>query len=92
MATQAANLERTVEARISRLESHVEHIQSDITEMKANILRLDHKFDSLRDSLSEFRLATEKTFARLTLWALALYFTLAASLVGVMAKGFGWIK
>jgi uncharacterized coiled-coil protein SlyX len=85
MATQSVHLERTVEARIARLESHVEHIQSDITEIKSDVLRLDQKldqkFDSLRDSLT-----------KLTVWALTLYCALAASLLGVMAKGFGWIK
>jgi predicted nucleic acid-binding Zn-ribbon protein len=84
MAMHAERLERTVEERIARLESHVEHIQTDVTQMKADIRRLDH-------SLSELRLAMEKSFSRLTLWGLMLYVALAASLLGVMAKGFGWI-
>ena len=102
MAALAGNVERTMEARIARLESHTEHIQSDVAEIKTDIRRLDlriesldqklnQKCDFLKDSLYELRLSTEKSFARLTLWALTLYIMLAATLLGVMAKGFGWV-
>jgi phage shock protein A len=99
----AAKLERSMEERVTRLESHYEHIQADVADVKADIRRLDQKidgkFDSLKDSVSELRLATEKSFNnmersfhKLTLWGLTLYLALASSLLGVMAKGFGWIK
>ena len=54
--------------------------------------RLSAKIDTLKDCVAEFRLATEKSFSRLSLWALMLYIALAVTLLGVMAKGFGWIK
>jgi uncharacterized coiled-coil protein SlyX len=91
-----------MEERITRLECHVEHIQADITGLKVDVHRLDEKIDrldakfdqkcdSLKDSVSELRLSMEKSFSKLTLWGLTLYIALAASLLGVMAKGFGWI-
>lgn len=114
MTAQAAKLERPVEERLARLESHVEHMQSDIVEIKTDIRRLDQKIDSAKDSLNqniksvkdslehkieaveekvvESRLAMERSFSKLTLWGFTLYVALAASLLGVMAKGFGWIK
>jgi predicted nuclease with TOPRIM domain len=92
MTMHAARSERSMEERATRLESHFEHIQTDVTEMKADIRRLDQKFDSLKDSVSELRLSMERSFHKFTLWGLTLYFALATSLLGVMAKGFGWIK
>jgi uncharacterized protein (UPF0335 family) len=92
MAIHAGKLERPVEERVSRLESHVEHIRSDISEIKTNMKELDHKVDAMKDSMFEFRLATERSFSRLTIWGITLYIALAGSMLGVMAKGFGWIK
>ena len=37
--------ENSVEDRLARVETKVEHIQSDITEMKTDIRRLDNKID-----------------------------------------------
>lgn len=103
MAKQAQTMERSVEERIASLHSDVEHVQADVTELKAGVYRLDQKIDGvdqrlsakidgLKDSLLDLRLAMEKSFSRLRLWALTLYFALAVGLLGVMAKGFGWIK
>jgi uncharacterized protein YlxW (UPF0749 family) len=103
MAKQAQTMERSVEERIASLRSDVEHVQADVTELKAAVHRLDQKIDGvdqrlsakidgLKDFLSDLRLAMEKSFSRLRLWALTLYIALAVGLLGVMAKGFGWIK
>ena len=55
--------ERTV------LDEKVDHLQEDITGLKADVRRIDAKidakFDSLSTSLSEHRLETEKSFAKL---------------------------
>jgi hypothetical protein len=106
MAMSAQRVEQPVEERIARLESHVEHIQSDVTEIKGDIRRLDQKFEgklerlegkieqrfeTLDNTLVEFRLATEQSFSKLRIWGLSLYIAQATVLLGVMAKGFGWI-
>ena len=117
-----------MEERVTRLETQFEHIQADVTEMKAGIHQLDQKidrrfeqterrfeqidqrfekvdqrFDALRDAVSDLNLSMESSFHRienrmersiykLTLWGIGLYLALASSLLGVMAKGFGWIQ
>ncbi|HXR91237.1 MAG TPA: hypothetical protein VN750_13270 [Steroidobacteraceae bacterium] len=45
MATPAWRLEveKTVEQRLERLEVHVEHIQSDVTELKGKLSEMDHR-------------------------------------------------
>jgi hypothetical protein len=102
MAMPASKLEAPVEERIARLETHVEHIQSDVTEIKGHLQRLDQKIDSvkdsleakidnLRDSIFELNLSMEKRFSRLTFVGFTLYITLAGGLLAAMAKGFGWI-
>ena len=83
--------ESDVEARIARLESDVAHIRSDMAEVKSDIrtlrdridaveLRLGAKIDALKDELHSAKL-----------WALLLYFALAAGMYATMARGFGWI-
>jgi septal ring factor EnvC (AmiA/AmiB activator) len=51
--------ERTV------LDEKIDHLQEDITDLKADVRRIDAKFDSLSTSLSEHRLETEKSLAKL---------------------------
>ena len=83
--------ENDVEARIARLESDVAHIRSDMAEVKSDIrtlrdridaveLRLGAKIDALKDELHSAKV-----------WALLLYFALAAGMYATMARGFGWI-
>lgn len=59
--------------RIAKLESHVEHIRSDVADIK-------HEQRTLRSGLTD-----------MSKWALGLYIVLASGLLGVMAKGFGWL-
>jgi hypothetical protein len=99
MAMPASKLEAPVEERIARLETHVEHIQSDVTEIKGHLQRLDQKIDAVKDSLEgkldnlraaifELNISIERRFSRLTF---TLYITIASALLAAMAKGFGWI-
>lgn len=81
MAMLAAKFEEhTMDQRIARVEAHVEHIQSDVSELKLDLRRVDDKLDALA-------LSTEKGFASLTRWGIGLYITLVAG----MATGFMWI-
>ena len=43
--------EVSVEERLARLQSNVEHIQSDVSEMKVDIRRLNDKFDGMDQRL-----------------------------------------
>ncbi len=54
MAMPAFELESetTVEERVARLEANVEHIQSDISEMKVDLRRLNDKFDGVDQKLT----------------------------------------
>lgn len=51
--------ERTV------IEEKVDHLQKDVTEIKADVRRLDGKIDAVSASLSEHRLETEKSIGKL---------------------------
>jgi hypothetical protein len=66
-----------LEARVARLEIHVEHVERDIAELKAEVRSM--------------RLAMDRDF-RIT-WAgiIALGVGLGVGLSGLMAKGFGWL-
>ena len=82
-------------AQIAELRSDVRHIQSDVSDIKAELLtrfesfekktearfeRIEQKFDSLKDSPSSAKI-----------WALGLYIALTGSLLFVMAHGFKWL-
>jgi len=41
--------------RFARLESRVEHVRSDVTELKADVRALGAKFDAIKDALSEMQ-------------------------------------
>ena len=80
-----------MEARIARLEADVAHLRTDVADIKldlrsrfdkvdARMDRTDAKVDAIKDSLASGKV-----------WALILYFALASSLLGVMARGVGWI-
>src|SRR5690348_2647408 len=103
MAVAVKEMEKPVQdsERIARLESHVEHIQSDVTELKAGMHKLNEKLDALRDGFSDLKTQMEKMngqievrFAKLNMsraldkvwWLLSM-----ASLLAVMARGFKWI-
>lgn len=66
-----------MEVRLARLESAVEHIQRDVSELKADVR-------SIRCEITKIR----TTDFRLFFGALI---SSVIGLVGVMAKGFGWL-
>jgi uncharacterized ion transporter superfamily protein YfcC len=89
MATAAWRLEveKTVEQRLERLEVHVEHIQSDVTEIKAQIKEVDQrltgKIDHLIQAVSDLNVG--RAFDRV--W----FLLMGAALLGILAKAFKWI-
>lgn len=63
--------------RLARLESAVEHIQADVSELKADVRSIRSEITGIRTT--DFRLFFGALIASVT------------GLVGVMAKGFGWL-
>jgi len=76
-----------VEARIARLEADVAHLRTDVADIKADVRTLRDKIDVLKDAIAE----TNQQISNAKVWALTLYFTLAAGTFGTMARAFGWI-
>ena len=90
--------ETTWRARIARLESDVAHMRSDVADMKHDIRTLRDRMDAMHAQLSARIDALSAEFARLKddihsakIWALLLYFALAAGVYATMARGFGWL-
>jgi uncharacterized protein YlxW (UPF0749 family) len=83
--------EPLVEERIARLEVKVEHIQEDVSELKIDIRRLDAKFDSLKDLVTNLALSMERRFSNLTVWMITLNTALGVGLLTVIARSFHWI-
>ena len=87
-------METPLEERVARLEANVEHIQSDISDMKIDIRRLDDKIDGVKDAVTTLAINMEKSFAALhaarafdRVW----WLLMSAALLGVMARAFKWI-
>ena len=80
MAAGTASAESPMEARIDRLESDVAHLRTDVADIKVDVRSLRDKLDAIKDSI-----------AKAQIWALILYVALAAGLLSVLGRGFGWI-
>lgn len=121
MAVAVKEMEQPVQdnERIARLESHVEHIQSDVIDIKAEVRKLNDKIDtevrklhdkidSVKDTVNALKAETKERFAQLDARFAQLdarfaklnmsraldkvwWLLIAASLLGVMARGFKWI-
>jgi hypothetical protein len=77
-----------MEARVARLESDMAYVQRDIAEIKTDIREF-------RKDNAEFRkeiLAVHKEVHSAKVWGLIILGSGYASLIAVMAKGFGWLK
>jgi hypothetical protein len=53
--------------------------------------RFDAKFDALTRRFDTKLGALKDSIAGAKVWPLILYFALAGSMLGVMARGFGWV-
>jgi DNA anti-recombination protein RmuC len=59
--------EESVEERLARLESDVQHMQSDITDIKGHLLRVDGKIDALAQRTSESIAALIQSISQMAL-------------------------
>ena len=80
-----------MEARIARLESDVNHIRGDLSDVKSDVRALRDRIDALDLRLSAKIDALKDELHSAKVWALLLYFALAAGMYATMARGFGWI-
>lgn len=87
-----------MEERIARLEVTTDHIQSDVTELKANVKQLDSKVDAqgkdLGTKIENLERTMREKLEKLAIgqWANRVWALLLAGVVlGVMARGFHWI-
>jgi len=100
MAMPARKLEWevAVEDRLGKLEAHVEHIRTDISDLKVDVRRLNDKVDEvdkrLNAKIDTLRESIEKQLSKLNvgrahdrIW----FLLIGATILGVMAHGFKWI-
>lgn len=100
MAMPARKLEWEValEDRLGKLEAHVEHIRTDISDLKVDVRRLNDKVDAvdkrLNAKIDTLRESIEKQLSKLNvgrahdrIW----FLLIGATILGVMAHGFKWI-
>ena len=91
-----------VETRIARIESDVEHIKADTTDLRVELRRTNDKIDVLATKTEAgFKESNKKIddvykelkdkLHSLTIWALLLYISLAGGLLTIIARAFKWI-
>ncbi len=91
-----------MEARIARLEADVAHLRTDVADIKVDVRalrdkmdtrmdRFEAKLDTMKDRMQAGDTALMNSIASTKVWALLLYFALAAGMLGTMARGFGWV-
>jgi hypothetical protein len=91
-----------LEADVAHLRGDVADIKADVRTLRDKMdtmaERVDAKFDALRAEIAATNItlrdglaATNDRIANAKVWALVLYFTLAAGTFGTMARAFGWI-
>ena len=91
-----------IEADVAHLQTNVAHLRTDFADFKADVRtrfdRVDARMDRLEAKLEAFKDDTHANFTALKdriasaeVRTLLLHFTLTAGLLGVMARGFGWI-
>ena len=80
-----------MEARIARIESDVANLCTNVVEIKLDLRALRDRMDTRIDRL-ESRLdgRVDALESKLT-WLISLQIGFAVSLLGVMARGFGWL-
>jgi hypothetical protein len=97
-AIRVFKVEPSLEARVARLEEKTDHLQSDVTAMKADIRGLKDAVAALRielrDSIAALRIEMKDGFAAINTGRLRdkiWWLLMTATLLGVMARGFKWI-
>lgn len=79
--------EKPVEQRVARIEAHVEHIQSDVTDLKVDFRRLAARVEVLQDKMHDGFAALNDKIDRKVAWLIGLMVILATGCAG----GFLWL-
>ncbi len=88
--------------QVAELRADVRHIQSDTTDIKAELRatnqrldslsqKTDDRFERLGQTLDARIQKVEESLASAKIWALGMYIALAGSLFYVLAPGFRWL-
>jgi hypothetical protein len=98
---RAIEVERPVEERTIRLEERVEHMQSDITDIKGDVRRVDAKVDAVKDSVVSLRIEMKDGFARIEAamadlrlgraWDRVWWLLITGGTLALIARAFKWI-
>ncbi len=80
-----------MEARIARLESDVAHLRTDVADIKVDLRSLRDKVDLMDTRLSGKLEQLAEKLASTKTWVLLVLIAHGTALLGVMARGFGWI-
>lgn len=98
MAAATVMADQPLESRVARLESDVAHIRSDIADMKLDIRALRGGLEGVREQLQKSDASTSLKLAdldhKLTRGIASTRISmllLGAAILGVMARGFGWL-
>jgi hypothetical protein len=90
-ADMPANEDNNLAVQVGELRADVRHIQSDVTDLKADFRALrketGEQFDSVKKDIAEVK----EFLASAKIWALGLYFALAGSLLYVLARALKWL-
>jgi len=90
--------EKSVEERLARVETHLEHLGADVSDSKTELRRLAGKIDHLEEKLMARMSAVENSavalslrIERFKLWAVMFYIGGMGGLLFVLARGFKWL-
>lgn len=97
-ADMPANEDNTLAVQVAELRSDVHHIQSDVTDLKADLRLTNQRIESFREETAQKFESVKKEIGEIKdilasakVWALGLYFALAGSLLYVLARAFKWL-
>jgi predicted nucleic acid-binding Zn-ribbon protein len=84
----------TVENSTIKLESDVEHMKSNISDVRIDVKRLNDKFDALKETVDKGFAAINLRFEQMNtsrVYDRVWFLLIGASLLAVIAKVFKWI-
>jgi len=84
-------MDYSIESRVARIESDVAHLCTQVADIQTDMRLLRDKLDALSDRMNKEFASLRESIASAKVWGFGLALTIAAGLLGAMARGFGWI-